>query len=158
MRHLLLAVLLMLALGRGVLSEDQADPPYAGTVWIDPDVITPSDPTALVSVTDAGRGVRTMFDRRVEAWIEINAYLFMALFDDGLTVEIQVNPEFGRAEAGKYGRSMSSHPRRRFPPSPLHARPYYESRFSVPLHRLDPRAGLGTYRTLRAPINRDFGK
>ena len=49
-----------------------------------------------------------MFDRRVEDWITVNAYLFNAQFDDGLTAEIQVNPEFGstsaaQAEANKYG-------------------------------------------------------
>ena len=108
MKQILLAVFLLATLGREVQSEDQTDPPYAGTVWIDPDIITPSDPTALVSVTDAGRGQRRMFDRRVSDWIVVNAYLFMARFDDGLTTEIQVNPEFdsastAMAEASKYG-------------------------------------------------------
>ena len=93
----------------------ETDPPYAGTVWIDPDIITPSDPTALASVTDAGPGQRRMFDRRVKDWIMVNAYLFMARFDDGLTAEIQVNPEFGSAaaamaEASKYGRSVGQLP------------------------------------------------
>ena len=104
----MLAVFLLATLGREVQSKDQADPPYSGTVWIDPDIITLSDPTALVSVTEAGRGQRTMFDQRVKDWIVVNAYLFMARFDDGLTAEIQVNPEFGSAsaamaEASKYG-------------------------------------------------------
>ena len=40
-----------------------------------------------------------MFDQRVKDWIVVNAYLFMARFDDGLTAEIQVNPEFGSASA-----------------------------------------------------------
>ncbi len=85
MRHILLAVFVLATSAREAQSQDQADPPYAGTVWIDPDIITPSDPTALVSVTDAGRGERRMFDRRVGDWITIDAYLFMARFDDGLT-------------------------------------------------------------------------
>ena len=115
MRQILLAVFLLAPLAREVQSKDQTDPPYAGTVWIDPDIITPSDPTALVSVTDAGRGQRTMFDLRVKDWIVVNAYLFMARFDDGLTAEIQVNPEFGSAsdamvEASKYGRSIGQLP------------------------------------------------
>ncbi len=115
MKNLLLAVFLILTLGREALSEDQAEPPYAGTVWIDPDIITPSDPTALVSLTDAGRGQRRMFDRRSNDWIVIDAYLFMARFDDGLTAEIQVNPEFGSAtaamaEASKYGRAIGQLP------------------------------------------------
>ena len=48
-----------------------------------------------------------MFDRRVNGWITVDAYLFNASFDDGLAAEIQVNPEFGGsnaalAEAEKY--------------------------------------------------------
>ena len=115
MRHILLAVFVLATSAREAQSQDQADPPYAGTVWIDPDIITPSDPTALVSVTDAGRGERRMFDRRVGDWITIDAYLFMARFDDGLTAEIQVNPEYdsasvAMAEASKYGRVVGQIP------------------------------------------------
>jgi hypothetical protein len=40
-----------------------------------------------------------MFDRRVNAWITVDAYLFNASFDDGLAAEIQVNPEFGGSAA-----------------------------------------------------------
>ena len=36
-----------------------------------------------------------MFDRRVNDWIHLNAFLFHASFSDGLDIEIQVNPEFG---------------------------------------------------------------
>jgi hypothetical protein len=48
-----------------------------------------------------------MFDRRVDTWITVEAFLFDATFDDGLTAEVQVNPEFGTAdlaevEANKY--------------------------------------------------------
>ena len=111
----LLAVFLLTTLGQEVQSTDQTDPPYAGTVWIDPDIITPSDPTALASVTDAGRGRRTMFDRRVKDRIVVDAYLFLARFDDGLTAEIQVNPEFGSVsaamvEASMYGRLIGQLP------------------------------------------------
>lgn len=88
--------------GRG-----QADPPFSGTIFIDPDIITPSDPTAFETMTASGRGMRRMFDRRVSRWITVNAFLFMVRYDDGLTVEVQVNPEFesvtvARVEAQKY--------------------------------------------------------
>ena len=36
-----------------------------------------------------------MFDRRPNDWIEIDAFLFDAGFDNGTVVEVQVNPEFG---------------------------------------------------------------
>lgn len=42
-----------------------------------------------------------MFDRRVNAFIQVNAYLFNALFEDGLAAEVQVNPEFGSADAAQ---------------------------------------------------------
>jgi hypothetical protein len=88
------------------------DPPYSGTIFLDGKIITTADPTAFVSVTDAGQGERTMFDRRLNGglglWQKFNAYLFNASFDDGLAAEIQVNPEFGssdaaRIQAQKYG-------------------------------------------------------
>lgn len=78
-----------------------AEPPYAGTVYIDPDIITSSDPTTFQSLTDAGRGFRTMFDFRIDDWTTLNAYLFEARFDDGLTIEVQVNPEFGSTSAAR---------------------------------------------------------
>ncbi len=76
----------------------QAFPPFSGTIFIDPDIITSSDPTTFLEAPYAGRGMRQMFDRRV-GWTLVNAYLFDASFDDGLTSEIQVNPEFGSMAA-----------------------------------------------------------
>lgn len=71
-----------------------AVPPYSGTIFIAPGIITASDPTTFVSLTYAGQGLRTMFDRRVNRFVQYNAYLFIANYSDGLSVEIQVNPEF----------------------------------------------------------------
>ncbi len=79
--------------------EVTAEPPFSGTIFIDPDIITSSDPTTFESMTYMGQGTRTMYDRRVNAWISVNAYLFDTRFDDGLSTEIQVNPEFGSSDA-----------------------------------------------------------
>ena len=102
------------ATGKSV-QKDTASPPFAGTVFIDPDVITPSDPSSLIDVTYAGRGERTMFDRRPADWVVLDAYLFNARFDDGLSSEVQVNPEFGsvlaaQAAANKYARMIGQLP------------------------------------------------
>jgi len=70
------------------------EPPFSGTIFIDPDIISESDPTAFTGVRFAGQASRRMFDRRVADWITVEAFLFDATFDDGLAVEIQVNPEF----------------------------------------------------------------
>ena len=55
------------------------DPPFSGTIFIEPDIITPSDPTTFENLSFAGQGSRTMFDRRVNDWITVDAYLFNAL-------------------------------------------------------------------------------
>jgi len=76
-------------------------PPFSGTIFIDPDIITSSDPTTFQTLTPKGQGLRSMFDRRVNAFIQVQAYLFDAAFSDGLTAEVQVNPEFGSTEAAR---------------------------------------------------------
>ena len=104
-RHILLGVLL-LSCASGLL----AAPPFRGTVFLDSRVVLESDPTSLVAVEYAGRGQRTMFDRRLGAgdgsyasgdWVTLNAYLFDATYDDGRYIEVQVNPEFGSVAAAE---------------------------------------------------------
>ena len=59
------------------------------------DLIKPSDPTTLDDLISAGVGQRLMFDRRQNTFVTYEAFLFNAFFDDSLTAEVQVNPEFG---------------------------------------------------------------
>ena len=74
----------------------RANPPYRGTVHdIDAEIITDLDATALLGLEYTGRGNRTVFDRRPNSWVEIDAFLFDARFDNGAVIEVQVNPEFG---------------------------------------------------------------
>ena len=73
-------------------------PPYSGTVWVTPEILGPDDPSSFGTVTYAGRGTREIFDRRANAWITVNAYLFDVQFGER-TVEWQFNPEFGSEEA-----------------------------------------------------------
>jgi hypothetical protein len=66
----------------------------------DSDIITATDPTTFVGATYAGMGLRNIYDRRGDAFVWTNAFLFDAMFSDGLELEIQLNPEFGsEAEA-----------------------------------------------------------
>ena len=73
-------------------------PPFGGTIFISADIITSSDPTAFEGLAYAGQATRQMFDRRVNDWILVDAYLFDATFDDGLFKEIQVIPELGSVD------------------------------------------------------------
>ncbi|MDA0378170.1 MAG: T9SS type A sorting domain-containing protein [Bacteroidetes bacterium] len=75
------------------------DPPFWGTIFIDPDIITSDDPTEFVEATYRGQGQRTMYDRRFNNWVQRNAFLVDASFGDGSVVEVQVNPEFGTPDA-----------------------------------------------------------
>jgi hypothetical protein len=74
-------------------------PPFDGTIFIAPDIIKDSDPTSFVGLTYTGQAIRSMYDRRGDTTKEYNAYLFIATFDDGVEMEIQVNPEFEQTSA-----------------------------------------------------------
>ena len=82
--------------------------PYSGTIFVNSDIIISSDSSTLINVTFTGQGIKTIFDRRVNNWITIDAFLFEVLWNDGLSSEAVVNPEFGTVElaeieAKKYG-------------------------------------------------------
>ena len=89
-------ILLLITVFNFLLSQD---PPYWGTIFIDPDIITSSDASTFQNIEYTGQGFRTMYDRRVNNWITVDAYLFDTYYLDGLYCEIQVNPEFLSPEA-----------------------------------------------------------
>jgi hypothetical protein len=78
-----------------------ATPPYNGTIHIEPFILTSNDQSAFASLSYAGQGTREMFDRRVAKYVTLQPYLFNANYDDGLHIEIQVNPEFGSVNAAQ---------------------------------------------------------
>ena len=80
--------------------EHEGTPPFQGTVFISPNILTPSDPTSLQAVEYTGRGGRTIYDYRVNEWITVEAYLFKAQYSSG-ELEFQVNPEFGSVAAAR---------------------------------------------------------
>jgi hypothetical protein len=91
------------------------EPPFWGTIFISPDILTDEDPTTFEGLTYVGQGTRTMYDRRVASWITVEPFLFDATFDDGLTAEVQVNPEFedpelAQVQAEKYAEAIGRLP------------------------------------------------
>ena len=93
-----------------------ADPPFGGTIFIDPDIMTAEDPSTLQTVVYSGQEMRTMFARRAHNWVQRNAYIVDTAFSDGLTIEVQVNPEFGspdeaRAQAVRWAEEVGRLPR-----------------------------------------------
>ena len=71
-----------------------SDPPFEGTIFISPNIITENDPTSFTHLEFSGKQPRVMFDRRVDDWIESTPLIFLAYYDDKYTIEVQVNPEF----------------------------------------------------------------
>lgn len=69
-------------------------PPFSGTIFVEPDIIRDLDSTTVSSVEPMGRGIRSMYDRRPDRRVELDAWLFRASFRGGGVTEIQVNPEF----------------------------------------------------------------
>ena len=82
------------------------EPPFWGTIFIDPNIVTAADPSAFKSISFKGQSSRQMYDRR-SSWVNLQAFLFEAKFEDGSIIEMQVNPEFkdkslAEVEAKKY--------------------------------------------------------
>jgi len=65
---------------------------------MDPDIIIPGDSSVFESISYNGQAERTVYDRR-SGWVTINAFLFSITWNDGLSAEAQVNPEFATVEA-----------------------------------------------------------
>lgn len=72
--------------------------PFKGTIFLDPDIIKETDSSAFKNIYYSGQGIRTMFDRRKDDWIQANVFLFPAKYRDSLDIEVQVNPEFKSPE------------------------------------------------------------
>ena len=83
------------------ITVQEPEPPFSGTVFLNPNVISDTDPTAFETLTYTGTGTRLMFDRRTGSFADTSAYLFDATYRDGLTIEMQVNAEFGSREAAE---------------------------------------------------------
>lgn len=110
-----LALLTLVAAITATSSSAAPAPPFEGTVWIGPNIITPASPTDLLSTEPIGRGYRTTYDRR-SGWVTQDAYLFIARFTGSKPAEIIVNPEFGSQEAaatlaGFFARILGQLPR-----------------------------------------------
>lgn len=68
-------------------------PPFHGTLFVSSEILVSTDPTAFYELEKIKDSPRTMYDRR-KGWITLTPHLFKARFLDGLTIEVQVNPEF----------------------------------------------------------------
>ena len=85
----------------GIPASYGQNPPYSGTIFVSSEIITPTDPTTYSGLQDAGQKMVVMYDRRISNWATTYAYIFKASYDDGLTIDVQINPEFGSVDVAR---------------------------------------------------------
>ena len=74
-----------------------ARPPFAGTVWVTPDVLGPDCPTDFARLSYVGLEYRQTWDARLDTWVNNPSHIFLADFAPGHpSVEMVVNAEFSR--------------------------------------------------------------
>ena len=78
-----------------------AEPPFSDTAGTVFDIVQRSDPTLFSCLQDLGRGNRQIWDKRVDDEPIVNAFLFLAKYDDGAQIEIAINPEFETEQAAR---------------------------------------------------------
>ena len=82
-------------------SSDELVPPYDSTKDTVFDIIQKDDPSTFVCLEYIGRGDRQIWDKRVDGEPIVNAFLFVARYNDGTKVEIAINPEYETQEKAK---------------------------------------------------------
>lgn len=82
------------ALSRPILS-----PPYGGTVYLDPDIITVSDPTSFEKSLFIGRELKSVYDGRDQQMRDLEVYKYRLEFDDDIALEVHVMPAIGDQNA-----------------------------------------------------------
>ena len=82
-------------------SSDELVPPYDSTKDTVFDIIQKDDPSAFVCLEYIGRGDRQIWDKRVDGEPVVNAFLFVARYNDGTKMEIAINPEYETQEKAK---------------------------------------------------------
>ena len=99
----------------GMAQQSSAQPPFSSMADTVFDIIRVDDPSAFVCLNYEGRNLWEMWDRRVDAEFNHEAFHFTAHFTDTPPINITLNPEFGsegeaRAEAMRYVRALGQMP------------------------------------------------
>lgn len=92
-----------------------AEPPFTGTAFIEPELITATDLTARKTVRFVGRRNRSVYDRRRSDFVMRKVFEFRVRYFDGHVLLVRVNPEFRRRSralplAKRYARLVGQFP------------------------------------------------
>ena len=78
---------------------EMSDPPFYGTMWELPDLITSSDYTVYSTSTYQGIETRLFYDKSILDFINYPAHVYKVNFGDGLSVDFEIYTEFTQEEA-----------------------------------------------------------
>ena len=91
---IIVVVILIFASSRAV-----SEPPYSGTIFVDPDIITQRDESSFVGLEYRGLGTETAYDRRRGgAWVTDEFFIFDVAYHDKDGTRVRVNTEFSTPE------------------------------------------------------------
>jgi len=79
----------------------ESAPPFDSSTFVEAGIITSDDASAFLDLAYRGQKTRNMFDRRIDAFADFNAFVFIARYDDSREIEFQINPEFNSASNAK---------------------------------------------------------
>ena len=76
------------------------EPPFAGTMWDLPDLITSSDYTIYSTSSYQGIETRLFYDKSIPDFINYPAHVYKVNFGDDLSIDFEIYTEFTQKEAG----------------------------------------------------------
>lgn len=76
----------------------QGEPPYYGTIFVEPQIVTSEDSTSYLSNQYIGTAMRTIYDRR-KGWSNVEVYLYEVTYQRGVKIEFSVHNEFAQDKA-----------------------------------------------------------
>ena len=92
-----------------------SQPPYPGTVWISPDVLTPASPSDLIAVRYTGSETRRLYDHNLGKEVQTSFFVYQASFACGVgNSEVLVAQSFSveaaASQAEHFGRLLGQMP------------------------------------------------
>ena len=76
------------------------EPPFGGTMWDLPDLITSSDYTIYSTSSYQGIETRLFYDKSIPDFINYPAHIYKVNFGDNLSIDFEIHTEFTQEEAG----------------------------------------------------------
>lgn len=73
-------------------------PPFEGTAYVDKDIIRKNDPSDFISLEYVGLVKEESFDRRADAWVDQDMFVFNVKYKHKKGTRVIVNKEFGNVK------------------------------------------------------------